>query len=63
MGRLVKLNGNAFTVIGIVPASFTGTNFGEVTAFWVPLMMQGMMRGQFGVGPGPQGTPGQCATT
>jgi putative ABC transport system permease protein len=24
VGRLVKLNGNAFTVIGIVPASFTG---------------------------------------
>ena len=54
VGRLVKLNGNIFTVIGIVPASFTGTNFGEVTAFWVPLMMQGMMQGQYGVGPGSQ---------
>jgi predicted permease len=43
VGRLVKLNGNVFTVIGIVPASFTGTNFGEVTAFWAPLMMQGQL--------------------
>ncbi len=43
VGRLVKLNGNPFTVIGIVPASFTGTNFGEVTAFWAPLMMQGQL--------------------
>jgi len=43
VGRLVKLNGNAFTVIGVVPASFTGTNVGEVTAFWAPLMMQGQL--------------------
>jgi predicted permease len=43
VGRLVTLNGNAFHVIGIVPASFTGTNFGEVTAFWAPLMMQGQL--------------------
>ena len=43
VGRLVKLNGNPFNVIGIVPASFTGTNFGEVTAFWAPLMMQGQL--------------------
>jgi predicted permease len=43
MGRLIKLNGNAFHVIGIVPAPFTGTNFGKVTAFWAPLMMQGQL--------------------
>ena len=43
VGRLVKINGNAFSVIGIVPASFTGTNFGTVTAFWAPLMMQGQL--------------------
>ncbi|HXT71002.1 MAG TPA: ABC transporter permease [Vicinamibacterales bacterium] len=43
VGRLIKLNGNPFNVIGIVPASFTGTNFGRVTAFWAPLMMQGQL--------------------
>jgi predicted permease len=43
VGRLIKLNGNPFNVIGIVPASFTGTNFGEVSAFWAPLMMQGQL--------------------
>jgi len=43
VGRLIKLNGNPFSVIGIVPASFTGTNFGRVTAFWAPLMMQGQL--------------------
>src|SRR5262245_1288006 len=46
MGRLIKLNGHPFTVIGVVPASFTGTNFGKVTAFWAPLMMQGQLGAQ-----------------
>jgi predicted permease len=48
VGRLVKINGHPFNVIGIAPAAFTGTIFATETDFWVPLMMQGQMRGQFG---------------
>ncbi len=46
-GRIVYLNGQPFTVIGIAPASFTGTVFANETDFWAPLMMQG----QFGAAP------------
>ncbi len=54
VGRLVNINGHPFNVIGVAPASFTGTVFAAPTDFWVPLMMQGMMQGRFGMGPGPQ---------
>jgi predicted permease len=47
LGRVMYLNGHPFTVIGIAPASFTGTVFANETDFWVPLMMQG----QFGAAP------------
>jgi MacB-like periplasmic core domain len=47
LGRVVYLNGYPFTVIGIAPASFTGTVFANETDFWSPLMMQG----QFGAAP------------
>jgi hypothetical protein len=47
LGRVVYLNGYPFTVIGIAPASFTGTVFANETDFWAPLMMQG----QFGAAP------------
>ena len=47
LGRVVYLNGHPLTVIGITPASFTGTVFANETDFWAPLMMQG----QFGAPP------------
>jgi putative ABC transport system permease protein len=47
LGRVLYLNGHPFTVIGIAPASFTGTVFANETDFWAPLMMQG----QFGAAP------------
>ena len=47
LGRVVYLNGYPFTVIGVAPASFTGTVFANETDFWAPLMMQG----QFGAAP------------
>ena len=47
LGQVLYLNGHPFTVIGIAPASFTGTVFANETDFWVPLMMQG----QFGATP------------
>ena len=47
LGRVLYLNGHPFTIIGIAPASFTGTVFANETDFWAPLMMQG----QFGAAP------------
>jgi predicted permease len=48
LGRVMYVNGHPFTVIGIAPASFTGTVFANETDFWAPLMMQA----QFGAAPG-----------
>ena len=43
LGRVTYLNGNPFTIIGILPATFTGTLFATETDFWAPLMMQGQL--------------------
>jgi predicted permease len=39
MGRAVRLNGRAFTVVGVAPASFTGTQFWGRLDAYVPLTM------------------------
>ncbi len=43
LGRLTYLNGNPFTIIGILPPSFTGTVFANETDFWAPLMMEAQL--------------------
>ncbi len=44
VGRQLLLNGNTFTVIGVVPANFSGLQMGIVRDLYVPLMMQANMR-------------------
>jgi len=39
IGRAVVLNGQRYTVVGVTPAAFYGTDHGIVTEFWVPLAM------------------------
>src|SRR5258706_11329442 len=39
LGRSVRINGAAFTVIGVAPGSFTGMNQVVRSDFFVPLMM------------------------
>jgi putative ABC transport system permease protein len=39
LGKSVRINGNAFTVIGVAPAEFTGLNPLVRSDFFVPLMM------------------------
>jgi predicted permease len=43
LGRVTYLNGNPFTIIGILPATFKGTVFANETDLWAPLMMQGQL--------------------
>jgi macrolide transport system ATP-binding/permease protein len=38
VGRTVRLNGSAFTVVGIAPAGFKGTTVLAGPALWVPMM-------------------------
>jgi len=39
LGRAVLLNGQRYTVVGVTPAGFYGTDRGFMTEFWVPLAM------------------------
>ncbi len=39
VGRLLKLDGHDFRIIGIAPASFRGLTVGVVTDLWVPISM------------------------
>lgn len=39
LGRTVALNGQPYTVIGVAPAGFQGTDHGLAAQFWVPLAM------------------------
>ncbi len=44
LGKIVKVNGIAFTIIGIVPEEFTGTStLPQVPDLWVPLSMQAQL--------------------
>jgi predicted permease len=40
VGKTVILNGHTFTVIGIAPKGFHGTEIMFAAAFWAPMMMQ-----------------------
>ena len=44
IGRTLKLNGLEYTIVGVAPREFTGTDgFPVATAFWAPLSMVGRL--------------------
>jgi predicted permease len=45
-GKTIYLNGTAFTVVGVAPETFYGSQFTTRQAFWTPLMMSS----KFGLG-------------
>jgi predicted permease len=47
LGRSMTLNGTPYTIVGVAAAAFSGIEFGESTALWVPVSMasQAMTRG------------------
>ena len=44
VGLNVRLNGQPFTIVGVTPPGFIGTQSGSVRDIWVPMMMQAWMR-------------------
>jgi len=44
IGRQLLLNGNTFTVIGVLPKGFDGLQLGVTRDLYVPMMMQATMR-------------------
>ena len=41
IGRRLALNGTTYTIVGVMPRSFTGTWIGHPTDVWMPAMMRG----------------------
>ena len=40
IGRTIKMNGYPFTIIGVAPPSFGGTEIIMSADFWVPMSME-----------------------
>ncbi|HTQ52877.1 MAG TPA: ABC transporter permease [Bryobacteraceae bacterium] len=40
LGKVVKLNGTAFTIVGVTPRDFMGTFTTQVPDFWMPLRLE-----------------------
>lgn len=43
VGRTLTVNGRSFTVVGVAPEGFHGTDWSVVPALWVPMMMNGLI--------------------
>ncbi len=39
IGRTIRVNGSPYTVVGVTPAEFTGTDMGVQPALWIPMAM------------------------
>jgi len=44
VGKTIALNGHPFSVVGVAPEGFRGTQAGFMPDLWVPLMMQAQLR-------------------
>ncbi len=45
IGSVVRLSGRPFTVIGVSPVGFNGTNFARPSDFWIPVLSRSAIRG------------------
>ncbi len=44
VGRVVDLNGQSVTIVGVAPESFTGVTLGETAELWLPLGLHAPLR-------------------
>jgi predicted permease len=44
VGRVLRINGSGYTVIGVTPASFTGLQLGLQPQLWIPMAMNQQIR-------------------
>jgi predicted permease len=44
VGRVLKINGSGYTVIGVAPATFTGTDVALRPQLWIPMAMNRQIR-------------------
>ncbi|MGI8655949.1 MAG: ABC transporter permease [Pyrinomonadaceae bacterium] len=44
VGKQLLLNGQSFTVVGVAPANFNGTEAGQTKDIYLPMMMQAVVR-------------------
>ncbi|MEX2271405.1 MAG: ABC transporter permease [Vicinamibacterales bacterium] len=44
VGRDIRLNGHAFTIVGVTPAAFPGPQLGTARQVYAPMMMQAILR-------------------
>ena len=52
LGQTIKLNGLAYSIVGVAPPEFTGTDVAPAeSAFWAPLSMIGQLDASFGPAP------------
>ncbi|HVR41810.1 MAG TPA: ABC transporter permease [Thermoanaerobaculia bacterium] len=49
LGRSVRINSRPFTVVGVAPRGFWGTDFDEPAQLWLPISMTGTAMPQFPV--------------
>jgi putative ABC transport system permease protein len=49
VGRFITINGRNFTVVGVAPPEFTGTESVFTPEFWIPSMMQEWIEGYNGL--------------
>jgi predicted permease len=43
VGRTIEINEHPYTIVGVTPAEFQGSQTGVRTDIWVPIMMQGQL--------------------
>ncbi len=46
-GKVVKINGRDYTVVGVAPESFKGTKFALALDIWIPIMMHDQIQTSF----------------
>lgn len=44
VGRVLRINGSGYTILGVTPESFTGTDLGLQPQLWIPMAMNQQIR-------------------